>query len=145
MNQPEAVSTKARDVYIVYEVLTSTFLGIILAVVLIPIVGARNIFYLEVIFQISVFAALALVALLLLIAASAWKGLDDIVEGANRWTWLALGLAATTLLVAALRLTPGPAGRWSRRRSCRSGSSRSRNTRRNCWTRWAGWIAGRNA
>ncbi len=35
-------------------------LGLILALVLVPIVGARNIFYLEVIFQISVFAALAL-------------------------------------------------------------------------------------
>ena len=34
--------------------------GAILALVVIPIVGVRNIFYLEVIFQISVFAALAL-------------------------------------------------------------------------------------
>ncbi|HEX5373281.1 MAG TPA: permease [Aquabacterium sp.] len=51
-----------------------------------------------------------LIALLLLIAATAWKGLEGIVEGANRWTWIALGLAATTLLVAALRLTPTAAG-----------------------------------
>ncbi len=35
-------------------------LGLIIALVLIPIVGMRNIFYLEVIFQISLFAALAL-------------------------------------------------------------------------------------
>ncbi len=34
--------------------------GALLALIIIPIVGARNIFYLEVIFQISVFAALAL-------------------------------------------------------------------------------------
>jgi len=34
--------------------------GIILALVIIPVVGVRNIFYLEIIFQISVFAALAL-------------------------------------------------------------------------------------
>ena len=34
--------------------------GVILALVIIPVVGVRNIFYLEVIFQISVFAALAL-------------------------------------------------------------------------------------
>jgi branched-chain amino acid transport system permease protein len=34
--------------------------GIIMALVIIPIVGVRNIFYLEIIFQISVFAALAL-------------------------------------------------------------------------------------
>ena len=49
-----------------------------------------------------------LIGLLLLIAATAWKGLENITEGANRWTWLALGLTASTLLVAALRLTPGP-------------------------------------
>ena len=35
-------------------------LGIILALLVIPVVGVRNIFYLEVIFQISVFSALAL-------------------------------------------------------------------------------------
>jgi uncharacterized membrane protein YraQ (UPF0718 family) len=51
-----------------------------------------------------------LIVLLLLIALAAWKGLENIVEGANRWTWAALGLAATTLLVAATRLVPGPAG-----------------------------------
>ena len=36
------------------------FAGILLAIVIIPVLGIRNIFYLEVIFQISVFAALAL-------------------------------------------------------------------------------------
>jgi branched-chain amino acid transport system permease protein len=36
------------------------FAGLVLAVVIIPILGIRNIFYLEVIFQICVFAALAL-------------------------------------------------------------------------------------
>jgi branched-chain amino acid transport system permease protein len=35
-------------------------MGVVIALVLIPIIGIRNIFYLEVIFQISVFAALAL-------------------------------------------------------------------------------------
>src|SRR5574338_260002 len=35
-------------------------LGVVIALVMIPIIGVRNIFYLEVIFQISVFAALAL-------------------------------------------------------------------------------------
>lgn len=35
-------------------------IGILLAVIIIPVLGIRNIFYLEVIFQISVFAALAL-------------------------------------------------------------------------------------
>ena len=51
-----------------------------------------------------------LILLLVLIGLSAWKGLEDIVEGANRWTWVALGLAAATLLVAAMRLTPVPEG-----------------------------------
>jgi len=49
-----------------------------------------------------------LILLLLLIGSTAWKGLEDIVEGANRWTWVALCLTAVTLLVAALKLTPGP-------------------------------------
>jgi hypothetical protein len=47
-----------------------------------------------------------LIALLFLIGVSAWKGLGNITEGANRWTWTALALAAATLLVAALRLEP---------------------------------------
>jgi hypothetical protein len=51
-----------------------------------------------------------LIALLVLIGLTAFKGLENIIEGANRWTWITLGLAATTLLVAALRLTPGMAG-----------------------------------
>jgi len=44
-----------------------------------------------------------LIALLILIGATAYRGMENIVEGANRWTWVTLGLAATTLLVAALR------------------------------------------
>ncbi len=56
------------------------------------------------------FQGSVLIAQLLTIAATAWKGLDNIVEGANRWTWMALGLTATTLLVAALRLTPQASG-----------------------------------
>ncbi|MBK9362267.1 MAG: permease [Rubrivivax sp.] len=51
-----------------------------------------------------------LIVLLLAIALTAWKGLENIVEGANRWTWLTLGLAAATLLVAAMRLTPHSGG-----------------------------------
>jgi hypothetical protein len=46
-----------------------------------------------------------LIVLLCLIAAAAWKGLENISEGANRWTWIALGLAAVTLLAASLRLS----------------------------------------
>ncbi len=56
------------------------------------------------------FQGSVLIVLLLLIAATAWKGLDNIIEGANLWTWVALGLAAATLLMAALRLAPNPGG-----------------------------------
>lgn len=52
------------------------------------------------------FQGSALIALLIMMAATAWKGMENIMDGANRWTWVALGLAATTLLVAAARLTP---------------------------------------
>ena len=52
------------------------------------------------------FQGSVLIALLFMIAATAWKGMENIMDGANRWTWVALGLAATTLLVAAARLTP---------------------------------------
>lgn len=45
-----------------------------------------------------------LIGLLALIGVAAWKGLEDIVEGASRWTWAALALAAATLLAASLRL-----------------------------------------
>ncbi|MEY5100706.1 MAG: hypothetical protein RJA36_3425 [Pseudomonadota bacterium] len=56
------------------------------------------------------FQGSVLIALLLLIAATAWQGMEDIIEGPNRWTWITLGLAAATLLVAALRLTPAAGG-----------------------------------
>lgn len=51
-----------------------------------------------------------LIVLLLAIGLAAWRGLENIVEGANRWTVLALGLAAATLLLAAMRLTPTATG-----------------------------------
>src|SRR5690606_154728 len=47
-----------------------------------------------------------LIALLVAIGFAAYKGMEDIVEGASRWTWVALALAATTLVAAAMRLTP---------------------------------------
>jgi hypothetical protein len=51
-----------------------------------------------------------LISLLLLIAVAAWHGLNKVDEGYNRWTWVALGLIALTLLVAAARVTPHAGG-----------------------------------
>jgi uncharacterized membrane protein YraQ (UPF0718 family) len=51
-----------------------------------------------------------LILLLILIGIAAWKGLENIVEGASRWTWATLGLACTTLLLAAMRLEPSSEG-----------------------------------
>lgn len=53
---------------------------------------------------------LALIILLSGVAAAAWKGFEPIQDGYNRWTWVALGLMAATLLVAALDIKAGPSG-----------------------------------
>ena len=42
-----------------------------------------------------------LIVLLVIIAPVAWKGLNDVVNGFNRWTWTSLGLVVITLLIAA--------------------------------------------
>ena len=47
-----------------------------------------------------------LIGLLILIGITAWFGLENILEGFNRWTWTSLALVVSTLLVAALRMTP---------------------------------------
>jgi uncharacterized membrane protein YraQ (UPF0718 family) len=47
-----------------------------------------------------------LIGLLALIGASAWRGLNKVDEGYNAWTWIALGLIALTLMVAATRIVP---------------------------------------
>ncbi len=49
-----------------------------------------------------------LIVLLALIAIAAWLGLNQVDEGFNRWTPVALGLVALTLLVAAVRMVPQP-------------------------------------
>jgi len=51
-----------------------------------------------------------LIALLALIAFSAWKGLENVLDGFNRWTWVTLGLVSLTLLVAAIGITPASGG-----------------------------------
>ncbi len=47
-----------------------------------------------------------LIGLLLLIGLSAWRGLGQVHEGYNRWTWVSLGLIGLTLAVAAVRMEP---------------------------------------
>jgi uncharacterized membrane protein YraQ (UPF0718 family) len=44
----------------------------------------------------------ALIVLLAAIGLSAWRGLENIHDGANRWTWTSLALIALTLLLASL-------------------------------------------
>lgn len=51
-----------------------------------------------------------LISLLVLIAISATLGLSKVDEGYNRWTWVALGLTALTLLVAATKMVPHAGG-----------------------------------
>lgn len=53
---------------------------------------------------------LVLIILLGLIAFAAWRGFEHVHDGFNRWTWIALGLVALTLLVAASGMTPAAGG-----------------------------------
>ena len=49
---------------------------------------------------------IVLIILLALIGMSAWRGLENVGEGFNRWTWVALGLVVLTVLVAAANVVP---------------------------------------
>ncbi len=51
-----------------------------------------------------------LIALLAAIGYAAWRGFENISEGANAWTWISLALIAATLLVAALSVQPVDGG-----------------------------------
>jgi uncharacterized membrane protein YraQ (UPF0718 family) len=51
-----------------------------------------------------------LIGLLVLIGVASWKGMENIFDGFNRWTWTSLGLVALTLLVAAIGLSPHAGG-----------------------------------
>jgi len=51
-----------------------------------------------------------LISLLGLIAVTAWKGIENIFEGLNSWTWISLGLVGITLLIASLGIVPSSAG-----------------------------------
>mgnify|MGYP000877287364 CR=1 FL=1 len=52
----------------------------------------------------------ALIGLLGAIGFAAWRGLENIIDGTNAWTWISLGLIAATLLVAALSVQPVEGG-----------------------------------
>jgi hypothetical protein len=51
-----------------------------------------------------------LIGLLALIGISSYKGMENIHEGFNRWTWISLGLVSLTLLTAALGVQASPGG-----------------------------------
>jgi uncharacterized membrane protein YraQ (UPF0718 family) len=51
-----------------------------------------------------------LIVLLGLIAFSAWRGLEHVLDGFNRWTVATLGLIVLTLLVASVVMDPVPGG-----------------------------------
>ncbi|HEX9838463.1 MAG TPA: permease [Anaerolineales bacterium] len=51
-----------------------------------------------------------LIVSLVLIGLTSWKGFENIHEGFNRWTWIALMLTGLTLLIAALGIKPSPEG-----------------------------------
>jgi len=51
-----------------------------------------------------------LIGLLILIGLASWKGIENIFEGFNSWTWISIGLVGLTLLIASLGMTPYPGG-----------------------------------
>ncbi|HWQ83144.1 MAG TPA: permease [Anaerolineales bacterium] len=51
-----------------------------------------------------------LIGMLVLVGITSWKGFENIHEGANRWTGIALGLTAITLSVASLGMRASPDG-----------------------------------
>jgi uncharacterized membrane protein YraQ (UPF0718 family) len=51
-----------------------------------------------------------LIGLLALIAVTAWLGLNNVDEGFNSWTYVALGLVSLTLIVASFKITAVPGG-----------------------------------
>jgi hypothetical protein len=51
-----------------------------------------------------------LIGLLILIGLTSWKGMENIYDGFNIWTWISLGLVSITLLVASVGMTPHPSG-----------------------------------
>ena len=51
-----------------------------------------------------------LIGLLIAIGVTAWRGLGTVDKGYNTWTYVTLGVATLTLLIASLAITATPAG-----------------------------------
>jgi uncharacterized membrane protein YraQ (UPF0718 family) len=51
-----------------------------------------------------------LIVMLVLIGLTSWKGIENIFEGFNAWTWISTALVGLTLLIAALGVVPHPGG-----------------------------------
>jgi hypothetical protein len=51
-----------------------------------------------------------LIGLLMLIGITAWKGMENIFDGSNAWTWISLSLVGLTLLAAAVGMSPHAGG-----------------------------------
>jgi uncharacterized membrane protein YraQ (UPF0718 family) len=47
-----------------------------------------------------------LIGMLVLIGLTSWKGIENIFEGFNTWTWISTALVGLTLLIAALGVVP---------------------------------------
>lgn len=51
-----------------------------------------------------------LIGLLILIGVTSWKGMENIFDGFNIWTWISLSLVSLTLMVAAVGMSPHAGG-----------------------------------
>jgi len=51
-----------------------------------------------------------LIVMLLLIGLTSWKGIENIHDGFNRWTWTSIGFIGLTLIIAAISMTPHTGG-----------------------------------
>jgi uncharacterized membrane protein YraQ (UPF0718 family) len=51
-----------------------------------------------------------LIGMLVLIGLTSWKGIENIFDGFNIWTWISTAFVGLTLLIAALSMTPNSNG-----------------------------------
>ena len=82
------------------------FIGLLLVIVVLPVLGIRNIFYLEVIFQMAVFAALAL-GLNIVIGMAGLLDLGYVAFYAvGAYTWAIFGSKQLSLVTLDSRCCP---------------------------------------